>query len=433
MSFDSISRRDVLKVSAGLAASSLLSPIALGRSAHVTGQDVIRVGVIGCGGRGTGAAVNALEAHASTRIVALADLMPDRIESSLAQFNTDEIADRFGDRAKVARDRCFSGFDAYQKLLELKDIDMVILATSPGFRPMHFEAAVAAGKHVFMEKPVAVDPVGIRKVIAAGELAASKGLSVVSGTQRRHEDNYLAAMEQLASGAIGEITSARCYWNQGGLWVHTRKPEYTDMEWQCRNWLYFTWLSGDHLVEQHVHNIDVINWAMGGPPVRCTGLGGRQSRTGDEYGHIFDHFAIEYEYANGASLTSMCRQIEGTPGRVEEVVVGTKGTLRTSSGRSQITGANAWKAAEGTTNPYVQEHVHLIQSIRGEGPKLNEARRIAESTLTAIMGRMACYTGQPVSFDFALKESKLDLSPASYAFGPLPPTPVAIPGKTKLI
>ncbi|MFZ4574424.1 MAG: Gfo/Idh/MocA family protein [Phycisphaerales bacterium] len=377
--------------------------------------------------------MNTLEAHPSTRIVALADLMPDRIESCLAQLGSDEVTSQFGDRTKVARDHCFTGFDAYQKLLALKDIDMVILATSPGFRPTHFEAAVAAGKHVFLEKPVAVDPVGVRRVIAAGEAATKKGLSVVTGTQRRHEDNYLAAMEQLGKGAIGEIMAARCYWNQGGLWVHNRKPEYTDMEWQCRNWLYFTWLSGDHIVEQHVHNLDVINWVMGGPPVRCVGLGGRQSRTGEEYGHIFDHFCIEYEYANGACLTSMCRQIEGTPGRVEEIVVGSKGTLKTTAGRSEITGANAWKSPEEKTNPYVQEHVHLLQSIRGEGAKLNEARRIAESTLTAIMGRMSCYTGQPVSWDFAMKESKLDLTPPSVAFGPLPPTSVAMPGKTKLV
>jgi len=433
MTMSPMSRRDVLKVSAQIAAGGLIAPIALGRSANIVGQDVIRVGVIGCGGRGTGAAVNSLEAHECTRIVALADLMPDRVQSSFGQLNSDEIKERFGDRISIPKDHCFSGLDAYRKLLALPDIDLVILATSPGFRPTHFEAAVAAGKHVFMEKPVAVDPVGVRKVIAAGEVATSKGLSVVTGTQRRHEDTYLEAMERVHAGDLGEIMAGRCYWNQGALWVHNRRPEYSDLEWQCRNWLYFTWLSGDHIVEQHVHNIDVMNWVLGGPPVRCVGMGGRQSRTGEEYGHIYDHFAIEYEYANGVCVSSMSRQIEGTPGRVEEVVVGSKGTLRMSPGRAEITGKSSWRAKEETTNPYVQEHVNLIRSIRGEGPKLNEARRIAESTLTAIMGRMSAYTGQVVTWDFALKESTLDLMPPDLASGSIAPWSVAIPGKTKLV
>jgi predicted dehydrogenase len=306
----------------------------------------------------------------------------------------------------------------------------VILATSPHFRPIHFAAAVEAGKHVFMEKPVAVDPAGVRKVIEAGALADTKKLSVVSGTQRRHEASYLAAMERIRAGDIGDTVSARCYWNQGGLWVHNRKPEYSDIEWQCRNWLYFCWLSGDHICEQHIHNLDVVNWAMDATPVRCLGLGGRQVRTGEEYGNIFDHFAIEYEYPGGRTMTSMCRQIEGTPGRCEEAVVGTKGSITMRPGSAEV--KNGWKFAGKNGNPYVREHVDLLASVRGEGAHLNEAKRVAESTLTAIMGRMSCYTGQEVTWDQAMN-SALDLSPKAYVFGDHPVSPVPVPGKTKLV
>ncbi|MDI1290564.1 MAG: Gfo/Idh/MocA family oxidoreductase, partial [bacterium] len=393
-------------------------------------SDEVRIGVIGCGGRGTGAAVNALEAHESTRIVALADLFGDRLNSSAGELSSEDSKSQFGDRGVVAESRRYTGFNAYKQLLAESDINVVILATSPHFRPIHFAAAIEAGKHVFMEKPVAVDPAGVRKVIEAGALADTKNLSVVSGTQRRHESSYLAAMERIRGGDIGDAVSARCYWNQGGLWVHNRKPEYSDIEWQCRNWLYFTWLSGDHICEQHIHNLDVVNWAMNANPVRCLGLGGRQVRTGEEYGNIFDHFAIEYEYPGGKTMTSMCRQIEGTPGRCEETIVGTKGSITMRSGGAEI--KNGWKFSGKNRNPYVQEHVDLLASVRGDGTHLNEAKRVAESTLTAIMGRMSCYTGQEVTWDQAMKSS-LDLSPKAYEFGDHPVAPVSVPGKTKLV
>ena len=426
-------RREAMKAGvlvAGTAAGAMTLPAFAARAVR-TGDDTIRVGVIGCGGRGTGAAVNALEAHPSTRIVALADLFEDRLNSSHAHLAGDP--DWTG-RVDVSPERRFAGFDAYQRLLALEDVQYVCLATPPHFRPIHFEAAVRAGKHVFLEKPVAVDPAGIRRVIDAAAEADRKNLSVVAGTQRRHQDNYLALMQRIRDGAIGEVVSARCFWNQGGLWVHERQPGYTDMEWQCRNWLYFCWLSGDHIVEQHVHNLDAVNWAMGGPPVRCVGMGGRQVRTGSEYGNIFDHFAIDYEYANGAHLMSMCRQTDGAQSHVAEHLQGTKGRSVSWHGYSKIDsagGGTPWES-RGTANPYVSEHEALIASIRGETKRLNEAERVAESTLTAIMGRMSAYTGKEVTWAQAMT-SQLDLAPASYAMGDLAMSPVPTPGRTPLL
>jgi len=421
-------RRDVVKAGAALGVGSLISP-AFAAGAVRRGSDEIRVGVIGCGGRGTGAAANAIDAHPATKIVALADLFGDRLNSSKGYL---EDRDDAAQRVSLDPAHLFIGFDAYKKLLAVDDIDYVILATPPGFRPIHFEAAINAGKNVFMEKPVAVDPVGIRKVIAAGEAAKAKNLSVVAGTQRRHEASYLALMDRIHAGEIGDIVAAQCYWNQGGLWVHDRKPEYSDMEWQCRNWLYFCWLSGDHICEQHIHNLDAVNWAKGGPPVKATGMGGRQIRTQEKYGNIFDHFAVDYEYADGSSLMSMCRQIDGCAVRVEEVIRGTKGTSISRSGFAVIEGQNNWRFTDEYRTPYEQEHVDLVASITGAGMYLNEAKRVAESTLTAIMGRMSTYTGKQVTWDFAMNSS-LDLSPASYEFGDLAVNAVASPGSTPLV
>lgn len=426
---DGWTRRDVVRAGATLGAAAMVSPAFASRLAR-GGSDAIRVGVIGCGGRGTGAAVNALEGDAGTRIVALADLFAERVASSLGHLSG---LDEFRGRVDVPEDRRFVGFDAYRDLLALPGVDLVVLATPPHFRPIHFEAAIASGKHVFMEKPAAADPAGVRRVIRAGEAAEAKGLSVVAGTQRRHQDNYLELMRRVKDGEIGEVVSARCWWNQGGLWVHERKPEYSDMEWQCRNWLYFCWLSGDHLCEQHVHNIDVINWAKGGPPVKASGMGGRQVRTQEKYGNIFDHFAVEFEYADGSMLTSLCRQIDGCAGKVGEAMQGTHGRAVSWHGYSSIEGgrSGSWRT-QGQDNPYVREIVDLLASIRGEKPRLNESRQIAESSLTAIMGRMSAYTGKEVTWEQAMN-SALDLSPASYAFTDLPTDPVPTPGRTPLI
>jgi predicted dehydrogenase len=421
-------RRDFVKTAAAISAGALVPSAFAARTARAI-DDSIRVGVIGCGGRGTGAAANAIKAHPRVRIVAMADLFEDRLKSSHGWISSDEEYEK---QVDVDPSHMFVGFDAYKQLLAIEDIDYVILATPPGFRPIHFDAAISAGKHVFMEKPVAVDPVGIRKVIDAGERAKAQKLSVVAGTQRRHERSYLALMERVHNGEIGELVGASCYWNQGGLWVHDRKAEYSDMEWQCRNWLYFAWLSGDHICEQHIHNIDVVNWAMGGPPVRATGMGGRQVRTQEKYGNIFDHFSVEYEYANGMTMQSMCRQIDGCAGRVEEVLVGSKGRSVTRPGYAVLSGASDWRFDGDNRNPYEQEHVDLIASITGESAYLNEAKTVAESTLTAIMGRMSAYTGKSLSWEQAMG-SQLDLSPSAYAFGDLDVRPVAIPGKTPLV
>jgi len=417
----SLTRRDFIKTSVG---ASLAAAIPGNLGLHAQGSDTIRIGVVGCGGRGTGAAIDCLNAAPGVEIVAMGDLFMDRIDSSLKR-----IKETHPDKVKVTKDKCFTGFDNYLKVAACPEVNLIVTAAAPGFRPLHLKAAVDAGKNVFMEKPVAVDPVGVRSVIASSDLARKKGLAIVSGTQRRHQQRYIELMKRINNGEIGEITGGQCYWNQGDLWVVKKTPQMSDMEWQCRNWLYFTWLSGDHIVEQHVHNLDVMNWALGSLPVKVMAMGGRQQRTAPEYGNIYDHFAVEFEYPNGVRVLSMCRQIKGCADRVEERIVGTKGY---AFGYGEIHGTNFWKFDGDETNPYVQEQTDLIASIRA-GKPLNEGRRIAESTLCAIMGRMSAYTGRAISWEWAMTSSKLDLTPPKYDFGPLPVEPVAIPGVTPLI
>ena len=414
------SRRDFIRTStAAVVGGTLASTIGV-PGAWAAGSDEIRVGVIGCGGRGTGAIDNVLDAAEGVRIVAVGDLFPDRIASCL------ERVQRHGERAAVPPDRQFSGWNAYEQVIAT-DANYIILASPPGFRPAHLKAAVAAGKHIFTEKPVAVDAAGYRVVIEAYEASLQKGLAIAAGTQRRHHAAYLEAMRRVKDGAIGEIVAARAYWNQGGLWVKPRQPEWTDMEYQLRNWLYYTWLSGDHIVEQHVHNLDVVNWAMGAIPVRVVGVGGRQARTEPEYGHIYDHFGLDYEFSNGVHMMSMCRQQAGTPGQVAEALVGTQGSLYTQDGRMyEITGPHAWRWDGEYTSPYVQEHINLIASIRAGRP-INELKQVADSTFTAIAGRHAAYTGKVIGFD-ELMTSDESLVPAQLTFGPMPTPPVPVPG-----
>jgi len=428
----SLSRRDFIKTTS---AATLAAMIPTTGGMFASGSDKVRVGLIGCGGRGTGAAIDCINSSSSIVITAIGDLFQDRLKSSLKrlteELNTENLA--------IAPERCFSGFDAFKKVLAC-DIDLVILAAPPHFRPEHLEAAVKAGKHIFMEKPVAVDPPGIRSVITSSELATQKGLAIVAGTQRRHQAHYLEILKRVNNGDIGEIVSGQCYWNMGALWVEraqqnweNRKAKaWSDMEWHCRNWLFLTWLSGDHIVEQHVHNLDVINWAIGSHPVKCSGMGGRQVRTAPQYGNIFDHFAIEYEYANGAKVMSMCRQTDGCHSNVSERVIGTQGFSYTDGANGYIKGTKAFKYEKESPNPYVQEHTDLIASIRA-GKPLNEGKQVAESTLTAIMGRMSAYTGRALSWDWVMNSSQLDLSPPSYEMTDLPVRPVAVPGKTELI
>jgi predicted dehydrogenase len=418
------SRRDFLKTTAVAGTTFAVGASLLG-NAHAAGGETIKVGLIGCGGRGTGAADNCLHSAPDVKLVAMGDMFPDRLNGS-----HDRLKDLNPGKVDVPEDRRFIGFDAYQKVLG-SGIDYVILATPPGFRPMHLEAAVAAGKNIFTEKPVATDATGIRKVLAAYEEALKKKLYIVAGTQRRHQAGYLETMQRIHEGAIGDIVGGRCYWNQGPLWMNKRESGWNDMEYELRNWYYFTWLCGDHIVEQHVHNLDVINWATKSHPVAAVGMGGHEVRRGPDYGQIFDHFAIDYEYPNGVHVMSMCRQIDKCENNVSEALVGTKGFCDVGSYR--IHGANAWRRPQNVNDidPYVQEHTDLIECIRS-GKPINELQTVAYSTMTAIMGRMSAYTGKKVTWDFAMK-SKEDLFPKKLEFGPMPAVHAAIPGKTPLV
>ena len=427
---DGVSRRDFLRTSAA-ASVGIASQFAAGRAyGEVVGADTLKVGLVGCGGRGTGAARDAITSAEGVELVAMGDLFPDRLEKAREQ-----LTKAVGEKFRVTRETSFVGFDAYQKVIA-SDVDIVILATPPGFRPIHLKAAVGAGKHVFMEKPVAVDPAGIRSVLASAEVAKQKKLALVAGTQRRHDPKYIETMKRIHGGAIGEVMAGQVYWNQGGLWKADRTAAMSDMEWQIRNWLYFTWLSGDHIVEQHVHNIDVANWALNAHPVRANGVGGRQVRVDPAYGHIYDHFAIELEYPNGARILSMCRQQDGTARHVGEYFIGTKGTAEfVNDAVLRPSGGAEWKykrpqAQPNPVNPYVQEHTDMIASIRA-GKPLNEGKQIADSVLTAIMAREAAYTGQVVTWDEIVK-ANLDLVPETFAFTSLPMPPVPQPGVTKL-
>ncbi|MBI2434148.1 MAG: Gfo/Idh/MocA family oxidoreductase [Candidatus Hydrogenedentes bacterium] len=413
-------RRDFLKTSAAAGAA-----LTFARTARAQKVKPIRVGLIGCGRRGTGAAHDCISSSPGVQIVAMGDVFDDKVKSAREKLKQD------GDAFKVTDETCFTGFDAYKNVIAA-DVDMVILATPPNFRPDHLQAAVDAGKHVFMEKPGAVDPVGVRKLLKAGEDAGKKKLSVVAGTQRRHQDYYLEIVKRIHDGAIGELVGAQCYWiGNYDYYAPVQQDNLSDMEWQLRNWNYFAWLSGDHIVEQHVHNIDVINWAFQAHPLKAMGIGGRQQRTDPVFGHIYDHFAVEFEYPNGVRVTSMCRQMaDSNFSKVEENIVGTKGYANPK--QRGIFGENPYKYEnQEPPNPYVQEHADLIASIR-EGKPINEAKGLAESTLTAIMGRLACYTAEEITWDWAMNESKLDLQPENLALGPLPVPPVAVPGQYKL-
>jgi myo-inositol 2-dehydrogenase / D-chiro-inositol 1-dehydrogenase len=429
----SVTRRTFVQASTA-AAAAMMFPSGV----HTQGSAVLKIGVVGTGGRGTGAIGNILMSAEGVEIRALGDLNPDALEQSRSNLDKEAganpaFAAKYKAGFKVAGDKVFTGFDAYKRVLA-SDIDLLILATPPGFRPMQLAAAVDAGKHIFTEKPVATDSAGIRSVLQTYDAALKKNLAIVAGTQRRHQSEYLDTMERLHNGgAIGEVVSGQVFWNQEGLWNRARDPKWSDTEWQIRNWLYFTWLSGDHIVEQHVHNIDVANWVMRGHPVRAVGVGGRQQRTDPKYGHIYDHFAVDFEYANGARVLSMCRQIDGTPTRIGEHFIGTKGRVEFNTNSvARITGASAWtyQRPARPVNPYVQEHTDLIASLRA-GKPLNELKTVAESTLTAIMGREAAYTGRELTWDEVLK-ADMSLLPPQIAFGPLEVPPVAVPGKTKL-
>jgi len=370
---------------------------------------VLKAGVIGCGGRGKGAAVNYLEAGGATvAVTALGDVFQDRID------DCNENIVKAG-RDAVPTENCFVGFDAFEKVID-SGVDIVILATPPKFRPEHFEAAVKARKHVFMEKPVAVDPTGIRQVLAAAKMADSLGLKVVTGTQRRHEHSYINLFKELNdNNAIGKITTAEVYWNGGKLWHREKNPSWTEMEWMIRDWVNWCWLSGDHIVEQHVHNIDVANWFIGKLPVKALGFGSRQRRpTGDQ----FDNFAVDYVYDDGMHITSTCRQIDGCANGVYEIFHGTKAIATTASHQPKIVDAAGnvlFEAPGSEVSPYVQEHKDLITCIR-QNIAWNQAEETANSVMVAIMGRVSAYTGKEVTWD-EMMNSDLKLGPDTYIMG----------------
>jgi len=418
------SRRQFVKgTTASIVGASVLGGLAVPRAAHAAGDDTLRIGLIGCGGRGTGATSQALRADKNIKLVAMADAFEDKVESKLKQLKKDK---EIKDKIDVAKEKRFVGFDAYKQLIDT-DVDLVILATPPGFRPIHLAAAVAAGKHIFMEKPVAVDGPGIRSVVASTAEAKKKGLALGVGLQRHHQKPYIETIKRLQDGAIGDIVASRVYWNGAGVWVRPRKEGQTEMQYQMRNWYYFNWLCGDHIVEQHIHNLDVINWLKGAYPVRCEGMGGRQVRTGKDTGEIFDHHAVEYEYADGSRMFSYCRHIPNCWSSVSEHVQGTKGTANISG--AKISADDRWRYRGPNPNPYQEEHNSLFASIRS-GEPYNEGEYGAYSTMTAIMGRMATYSGKMINWDQALN-SEIDLSPNKYAFDAAPPVPsVAVPGVT---
>ncbi|NDA62433.1 MAG: gfo/Idh/MocA family oxidoreductase [Chitinophagia bacterium] len=437
------SRRIFVKQSTLLAGSMLTAPL-IGRSNFFSGADeTIKVALVGCGGRGTGAAMQALQSKQKVKLVAMADAFRDNLDNcykSIAEELSNVTKGNASQQSAmldVPEERKFSGFDAYKKAIALADV--VILATPPGFRPIHFEEAIKMGKHVFMEKPVATDPAGVQKVLATAAIAKEKKLNVVVGLQRHYQDSYRALFEK--KDLIGDITSAQAWWNNEGVWVRPRKPNQTEMEYQMRNWYYFNWLCGDHITEQHIHNIDVINWFKGDYPVKAQGMGGRQVRKGKDHGEIFDHHFVEFHYADGSILNSQCRHIPGTMSKVDELLVGTKGKIFTGKasivdhkGNSLFQFDNKKKER----NPYQTEHDELFAAIAKSEYRFADAENGAKSTMTSILGRMATYSGQIIEWDKAIN-SGLDISPKTFDWNAPPPItpdsegnyPIATPGVTK--
>src|SRR6476661_7916958 len=435
-------RRDFVKQSTLLAGSLMAAPLLSNANYFSGADDVIKIALVGCGGRGTGAAMQALLTKQNVKLVAMADAFRDRLDSCYKTLNSDDISDWSGGsgnvKAKidVPEENKFIGFDAYKKAIALADV--VLLTTPPGFRPIHFEEAVNQGKQIFMEKPVATDPAGIQKVLEAAKIAKQKKLNVVVGLQRHYQNSYRELFKR--KDLIGDIRSAQAWWNNDGVWMNKRQPNQTEMEYQMRNWYYFVWLCGDHITEQHIHNLDVINWFKGGYPVKAQGMGGRQVRKGKNHGEIFDHHYVEFEYADGSILNSQCRHIPGTFAKVDELLVGTKGKIQ--AGDANIVDHKGKvlyqydKSKE--NNPYQTEHDELFAAIAKGEYKFADAENGAKSTMTSILGRLATYTGQIVEWDKAIN-CGLDLHPKSYDWNAPPPVvpnadgfyAIATPGVTK--
>jgi predicted dehydrogenase len=435
-----VTRRDFLKTtSAAVAGASVLGGLSVERSAYAAGSDTLKIVLVGCGGRGSGAASQALSTEGSVKLVAMADVFKDNLETSLANLTKEHP-----DRVDVPPDRQFVGFDAYKQAIALADV--VILATPPGFRPMQFEEAVKQSKNIFTEKPVATDAPGVRRFLAAAEEAKKKNLKIGVGLQRHHRACYLDGVKRIHDGEIGDVVAMRCYWNGQTPWVKPRADleqkygrKLTEMEYQMRNWYYFTWICGDHIVEQHIHNLDVVNWVKNGYPVRAHGMGGCEVRKGPDYGEIFDHHAVEFEYADGSRCSSECRHIPGCWSNVSEHFVGTKGTAELADpGTAIIRGAKAWRwrKPDVQKDAYQQEHDDLFDAIRNN-KTYSEAENGAKSTMTAILGRLATYSGKLIEWNDALN-SNISLMPEHLAWDAQPKVlpdanglyPIAVPGRT---
>lgn len=436
-------RRDFLKASAIAAGTAATASIA---GAFAKGPDTIKVGLIGCGGRGSGALKDILTADDKVELIAVADVFDEKAKTAVQNYKTGNAYKKFANRIKVTPETTFSGLDGYQKVID-SGADLIILATPPGFRPYHLEAAVKAKKHIFCEKPVAVDAAGIRKCLSLVEEVKKNGTALVAGTQRRHQKGYIETVKAIHGGEIGDVVAARCSWNGQGIWFRERKEGQADAEYQLQNWYHYLWLCGDQIVEQHVHNLDVINWVMQAHPVKAVALGGRATRdaviaaqiaknprfkgveVGDpkEYGQIWDHFAVEYEYPNGQKMFSYCQHIAGCKSDVSETVFGSKGQCKVSSysvGKKKV-------GEDNDVSAYVQEHIDLLRSIR-EGKPLNELQSVTESTFTAILGRDAAYSGKELTWDKLLAEGQSTM-PANLALGAsIPVNAAPIPGKGKI-
>jgi len=440
MPFSGKSRRDFVKQTGIISGGVLAAPLITNANFYSGASDEIKVALIGCGGRGTGAAVQALLSKQNVKLVAMADAFRDRLDDAYKSITGDLTeAGIAGDIKKlidVPEERKFVGFDGYKNAIALADV--VILTTPPGFRPLHFEEAVKQGKHIFMEKPVATDPEGVKRVLVAAAEAKTKKLNVVVGLQRHYQNSYRELFNR--KDMIGDITSAQAWWNNDGVWVKPRKEGQTEMEYQMRNWYYFNWLCGDHITEQHIHNLDVINWFKGAYPVKAQGMGGREVRKGKDHGEIFDHHFVEFTYADGSILNSQCRHIPKTSAKVDELLIGTKGKIFCGAANIRDHKGNVMYQFDKKTenNGYQNEHVELFAAIAKGEYKFADAENGAKSTMTSILGRMATYSGQVVEWDKALN-CGLNLQPAAYTWDTLPKSlpdadgkyKIAVPGVTR--
>ena len=422
-------RSFLMNTAASVSAASALTSLDLSTSAYAGGTDLIKVGLVGCGGRGTGAAEQALTADPNVKLVAMADVFADQIESSLSTLKGSPV----GPRVEVANDQKYVGFDGYKGLID--NVDLVLLTTPPGFRSIHFAYAVEKGKNTFVEKPMAVDGPGLRKVLETARISKEKGLSAVNGFCWRYHTPRRETMKQVFDGAIGKIVAIETTYNSGGVWEprRTREECKSEMEYQLRNWYYHDWLSGDHIVEQAVHGIDTMGWAMGDNlPEKCWAVGGRQARTDAKYGNIWDHFSVVYEYPNNVRGYHHCRHWPNTPTQVKDFVLGTNGVADVFG--NKIEGDNKWRFRNTENqefNMYQKEHDEMFAAIRA-GKPINNAEQGGLSSLLAIMGRMAAYTGQVITPEMAL-QSEEALVPSSFTWGDAPQRPIPVPGITKFI